>query len=132
MRRCSRSCPTRSASPPAERQGDLLASSRPLTSTENLTKVVRRTDLNLLVGSERDLAAQVEKLRENIKVTAQQDNLFEISAPPASAASPTPRMPAHPPDRPDLLDLFVEENLSGDRAETGQTADLPRRGAAPP
>jgi hypothetical protein len=64
----------------AERQGDLLRVKQTLTSTQNLEKVVRRTDLNLLVASERDLAAQVENLRENIKITAQQDNLFEISA----------------------------------------------------
>ena len=106
----------------AERQGDLLRVKQTLTSTENLTKVVRRTDLNLLVGSERDLAAQVEKLRENIKVTAQQDNLFEISATSGVGGfsnSQNARTSAVIVQT--LLDLFVEENLSGDRAETGQT-----------
>jgi polysaccharide biosynthesis transport protein len=106
----------------AERQGDLLRVKQTLTSTQNLEKVVRRTDLNLLVGSERDLAAQVEKLRENIKITAQQDNLFEISASSGVAGfSNAQNAKTASAIVQNLLDLFVEENLSGDRAETGQT-----------
>nr|WP_295374942.1 XrtA system polysaccharide chain length determinant [uncultured Sphingosinicella sp.] len=106
----------------AERQSDLLRVKQTLTSTQNLEKVVRRTDLNLLVGSERDLAAQVEKLRENIKITAQQDNLFEISATSGVAGfSNAQNAKASAAIVQNLLDLFVEENLSGDRAETGQT-----------
>lgn len=63
-----------------ERASDLTRLRQTLTSTGNLEKVVRRTELNGLVSNDRDLAAQVEKLREQINVTAQQDNLFEISA----------------------------------------------------
>ena len=107
---------------PAERQTDLLRVKQTLTSTENLEKVVRRTDLNLLVGSERDLATQVAKLRENIQITAQQDNLFEISAQSgvrgfsnAQNAKTAAAVVQH------LLDLFVEENIAGDRVETGQS-----------
>jgi polysaccharide chain length determinant protein (PEP-CTERM system associated) len=106
----------------AERQGDLLRVKQTLTSTENLEKVVRRTDLNLLIGSERDLAAQVEKLRETIKITAQQDNLFEISAASGVAGfSNAQNAKTASAIVQNLLDLFMEENLSGDRAETGQT-----------
>ena len=106
----------------AERQGDLLRVKQTLTSTENLTKVVRRTDLNLLVGSERDLAVQVEALRENIKVTAQQDNLFEISATSGVGGfSNAQNARTSAAIVQNLLDLFVEGNLSGERAETGQT-----------
>jgi polysaccharide chain length determinant protein (PEP-CTERM system associated) len=106
----------------AERQSDLLRVKQTLTSTENLEKVVRRTELNLLVGSERDLAAQVAKLRENIKITAQQDNLFEISATSGVAGfSNAQNAKVSAGVVQNLLDLFVEENLSGDRAETGQT-----------
>ena len=106
----------------AERQNDLLRVKQTLTSTENLEKVVRRTDLNLLVGSERDLAAQVEKLRENINITAQQDNLFEISATSGVGGfSNAQNARTSSAIVQNLLDLFVEENLSGDRAETGQS-----------
>ncbi|HEV2747205.1 MAG TPA: XrtA system polysaccharide chain length determinant [Allosphingosinicella sp.] len=106
----------------AERQGDLLRVKQTLTSTENLEKVVRRSDLNQLVSSERDLAVQVAKLREKIKVTAEQDNLFEISASSGvSGFSNAQNARTAAAIVQNLLDLFVEENLSGDRAETGQT-----------
>ena len=58
---------------PADRQNDLTRIKQTLTSTSNLEKVVRRTELNSLVASERDLATQVAALRDNIKLTAQQD-----------------------------------------------------------
>jgi uncharacterized protein involved in exopolysaccharide biosynthesis len=107
---------------PAERANDLLRVKQTLTSTENLEKVVRRTDLNLLIGSERDLSAQVEKLRENIKITAQQDNLFEITATSGVGGfSNAQNARTSSAIVQNLLDLFVEENLSGDRAETGQS-----------
>ena len=63
-----------------ERQNDLARLRQALTSTANLEKVVRRTELNQLVGNDRDMAAQVASLRETIEVSAKQDNLFEISA----------------------------------------------------
>jgi polysaccharide chain length determinant protein (PEP-CTERM system associated) len=107
---------------PAERQMDLMRVKQMLTSTENLEKVVRRTDLNLLVASERDLAAQVAKLRENIQITAQQDNLFEISA-KAGVGGFSNAQNARTASAvvQNLLNIFVEENLAGDRSETGQS-----------
>jgi polysaccharide chain length determinant protein (PEP-CTERM system associated) len=107
---------------PAERQGDLMRVKQTLTATANLEKVVRNTDLNLLVGSERDLAAQVEKLRENIKVVAQQDNLFEITATASvSGFSNAQNAKLARLVVQNLLDLFVEENLAGDRDEASQS-----------
>ena len=106
----------------AERQGDLLRVKQTLTSTENLEKVVRRTELNSLVASERDLAAQVEKLRQTIKVTAQQDNLFEISATASVSGFSNPQnAKLATAVVQNLLDLFVEENLAGDRDEASQS-----------
>lgn len=106
----------------AERQKDLFRVKQTLTSTENLEKVVRRTDLNRLVASDRDLAAQVEALRENIDIVAQQDNLFEISATSGIAGfSNAENAETAAAIVQNLLDLFVEENLSGNRAETGET-----------
>jgi polysaccharide chain length determinant protein (PEP-CTERM system associated) len=106
----------------AERQGDLARVKQTLTSTENLEKVVRRTDLNTLVASERDLASQVEALRESIKVTAQQDNLFEISANASvSGFSNAQNAKLSTAIVQNLLDLFVEENLAGDRDEASQS-----------
>ena len=111
----------------ADHQTDLLRVKQSLTSTESLQKVVRRTDLNLLVGSEADLAAQVAKLRAEIKVAAQIENpnMIEISATSGvrgfsnaqNARTATGIVQA-------LLDLFIEENLAGDRAETGQSLEF--------
>ena len=109
----------------AERQQDLLRVKQMLMSSENLEKVVRRTDLNLLVASDRDLAAQVSSVREAVKITAQQDNLFEISATlsaPGLTNAQNARAAAAVVQN--LLDLFVEENLSGARAETGRTLGI--------
>lgn len=107
---------------PAERQNDMLRVRQTLTSSENLARVVRRTDLNGQVRSERDLASQVAAVRERIEIVAQPDNLFEIVARAdfaglsnaQNARTSTAIVQA-------LLDLFVEENLAGDRTETGQS-----------
>jgi polysaccharide chain length determinant protein (PEP-CTERM system associated) len=110
---------------PLERQTNLLRVQQMVTSAENLAKVVRRTDLNLLVASERDLAAQVARLRENIKITAQPDNLFEISATSGISGFSNGQNAriAHAVVQ-GLLDSFVEGNLAGSRAETGQSLDF--------
>jgi polysaccharide biosynthesis transport protein len=114
--------PTQMGITAAERQNDLFRVKQTLTSAENLERVVRRTDLNNQVASQRDLAREVEKLRENIKVVAQQDNLFEISATSSVAGFSNARnAKTATAIVQNLLDLFVEENLAGDRQETGQS-----------
>jgi polysaccharide chain length determinant protein (PEP-CTERM system associated) len=114
--------PTQMGINPAEGQNDLVRVRQTLTSTENLQRVVRRTELNSQVRSERDLARQVEALRERIEIVAGPDNMFEISATAdfsgfsngQNARAATAIVQA-------LLDLFVEENLAGGRNETGQS-----------
>jgi polysaccharide chain length determinant protein (PEP-CTERM system associated) len=106
----------------AERQTDLNRVKQTLTSSTNLEKVVRRTELNSLVASERDLSVQVAKLRESIKVTAQQDNLFEITASASvSGFNNAQNAKLAAAIVQNLLDLFVEENLAGDRDEASQS-----------
>jgi polysaccharide chain length determinant protein (PEP-CTERM system associated) len=65
---------------PNDQQANLLRLKQTLTSNENLTRVVRRTDLNALVVNDADLGGTVAALREKIKITALPDNLYEISA----------------------------------------------------
>jgi len=105
-----------------ERQNDMTRVKQMLTSATTLEKVVRRTDLNQLVASERDLAAQVTKLRADIKIVAGLDNVLEISAVSntASFSNAQNARTANAIVR-NMLDLSMEENLSGDRAETGQS-----------
>jgi len=107
---------------PADRQNDLTRIKQTLTSTSNLEKVVRRTELNSLVASERDLATQVAALRDNIKLTAQQDNLFEISATSSVGGfSNRQNAKASAAIVQNLIDLFVGEDLAGDLDQTSQT-----------
>jgi polysaccharide chain length determinant protein (PEP-CTERM system associated) len=114
--------PTQMGITPAERQNDLVRVRQTLTSTANLERVVRRTDLNSQVRSDRDLAREVEKLRERIQIVSQQDNLFEITA-TSNVAGFSNAQNARTANAvvQGLLDLFVEENLAGDRTETGQS-----------
>jgi protein tyrosine kinase modulator len=105
-----------------EREGDLNRVKQTLTSSDNLAKVVRRTELNTLVASDRDLAVQVAGLRQAIKVTAQPDNMFEISATSKiSGFSNRQNAKLAAAIVQGLLDIFVEQNLSGDRDEANQS-----------
>ena len=106
---------------PDERNNQLLRLKQTLTSNENLVRVVRRTDLNSLVASERDLAGVVGGLRSRITVTAQPDGGIEIKASSnISGFSNGQNARTAAATVQGLIDLFVEQNLSGDRRETGQ------------
>lgn len=63
-----------------DQQGNLLRLKQTLTSNENLTRVVRQTDLNALATDDASLNSVLGALREKIKITAAPDNIFEISA----------------------------------------------------
>lgn len=97
-----------------EQSRDIDRVRQTLTSAVNLAKVVRGTDLAATVANERDVADRVANLQAAIKVTAQQDNLFEITA-----SSNSPKLARQIVQK--LIDIFVEENLAGDRDETMQT-----------
>ena len=93
-----------------------------LASTVNLEKVVRGTDLALQATSDKDIANLVAKLRKDITIKAQQGNLFEISAKASGAGlsdAGNARLARTVVQR--LIDIFVEENLSGGRDENSQT-----------
>ncbi|HEY0413563.1 MAG TPA: XrtA system polysaccharide chain length determinant [Allosphingosinicella sp.] len=114
--------PTQAGISAQERQGDLMRVRQTLTSTGNLEKVVRQTDLSGLVANDRDLAAQVAKLREAITVTQQQDNLFEISATASQSGfsnAQNAKLAAAIVQH--LLDLFQSGNVTGDRDEAAQS-----------
>lgn len=85
-----------------------------LVSSSNLQKVVRRTDLAQTVTNDRDVADRAAGLAQQIKVTTTQDNLFEIITTAAS-----PKLARDVTQK--LIDIFVEENLAGDRTQTNQS-----------
>jgi polysaccharide chain length determinant protein (PEP-CTERM system associated) len=72
--------PSESATGPQDQQSNLLRLKQTLTSNENLTRVVRRTELNALATDDAALGSTVAALREKIKITALPDNLVEITA----------------------------------------------------
>jgi succinoglycan biosynthesis transport protein ExoP len=110
---------------PDERGNQLLRLKQTLTSNENLVRVVRRTDLNSLVATESDLAGIVGALRQRILVTAQPDGGIEIKATSnISGFSNGQNARTAAATVQGLIDLFIEQNLSGDRRETGQATQF--------
>jgi polysaccharide chain length determinant protein (PEP-CTERM system associated) len=105
-----------------ERKKNMERVQETLASTINLEKVVRGTDLNLSVASDRELAGKVEMLRKNIVIKSEKDNLFEITANSSSSnLSDAQNAILAREIVQKMIDIFVEENLSGDRDETTQT-----------
>jgi len=105
-----------------ERQNQLLRLKQTLTSNENLVRVVRRTDLNGLVASESDLSGVVTSLRTRIAIVANPDGMLEITARSnVSGFSNAQNARTAAATVQGLVDLFIEQNLSGDRRETGQS-----------
>ncbi|OWK32187.1 XrtA system polysaccharide chain length determinant [Sphingomonas mucosissima] len=97
-----------------DQQRDIDTVRQTLTSAVNLEKVVRGTDLAKTASNDREVADRAAGLQNAIKITAQQDNLFEIvsvAATPKLASSITQK----------LIDIFVETNLSDDRTQSAQT-----------
>ncbi|HEU0043593.1 XrtA system polysaccharide chain length determinant [Sphingomonas sp.] len=104
--------PTMNGMPTQSNGGDQIRQT--LVSAVNLEKVVRGTDLAATVASERDVADRVAALMLNIKVTPQQDNLFEITTTQTS-----PKLARTVTQK--LIDVFVEANLAGDRTQTASS-----------
>lgn len=114
--------PTQIGITPDERQNQLLRLKQTITSNENLVAVVRRTDLNSLVANERDMSSVVSALRQRITITAQPDGALEIKASSnISGFSNGQNARTAAATVQGLIDRFVEQNLSGDRRETGQS-----------
>ena len=107
---------------PDERNNQLLRLRQTLTSNENLIRVVRRTDLNSLADNEAELGRVVSALRTRITVTTQPDGMIEIKATSnISGFSNGQNARTAAASVQGLIDMFIEQNLSGDRRETGQS-----------
>lgn len=97
-----------------EQQKDIDRVRQTLASAINLEKVVRGTALANTVATDRDVADRVAGLQQKIKVTAQQDNLFEITATAGSGKLSRDIVQK-------LIDIFVEDNLTQGRDEASQS-----------
>ena len=119
-----------------DRNAQMLRLKQTLVSNENLVRVVRRTDLNSLVASDRDLSSVVSALRARITVTQQPDGGLEIKASSnISGFSNSQNARTAAGTVQGLIDAFQEQNMSGDRQESGQglqvlDEELARREAA--
>ncbi len=95
---------------------------RTLTSTENLEKVVRGTDLAQLATTNRQVTDMATGMRNSIKVLAQQENLFQITASANTGSfSDAENAKLSRAIVQKLIDIFVEENLKGSLGETNQS-----------
>jgi len=109
--------PGQAVSNQAAQQRDVDRVRQTLTSAVNLEKVVRGTSLARTVSNDRDIADRVGGLQQSIKIVAQQDNLFEITATAGS-----PKVAREIVQK--LIDIFVEDNLSNERDETSQSLNF--------
>lgn len=89
-----------------------------LVSRENLIKVVRETDIARQATSQADVVGLAGSLAQSIKIVAQPDNLFEISAETSvgGLSDAQNAQLAHDVVA-KLIDLFIEGNAADDRAE---------------
>lgn len=106
--------PTQTGNVALEQQKDIDRIRQTLTSAVNLEKVVRGTDMMRTVKTDRDVADRVAGLQKAIKLTAQQDNLFEIAV--TGGNGKMARQIAQK-----LIDIFVEDNLADNRDQTSQS-----------
>jgi polysaccharide chain length determinant protein (PEP-CTERM system associated) len=85
-----------------------------LTSSPNLAKVVRGTDLGSTIATDRELAGKVEGLRANIEVKPEQDGFFAITV-----KQPSGKLARDVVQK--LIDVAEDDNIAGDRKATSQT-----------
>jgi polysaccharide chain length determinant protein (PEP-CTERM system associated) len=93
-----------------------------LTSTVNLEKVVKATDLASRTSNPRQVTEAAVGLRESIKIIEQKENLFQITAKagfPGMSDAENAKLSHDIVQK--MIDIFVDENLNGGRTEAGQT-----------
>lgn len=98
----------------AGQQQDIDRIRQTLTSAVNVEKVVRGTDLARTIAKPADLTARIAGLQNAIKLTAQQDNLFEIAvtgADPVICRQVVQK----------LIELFRDNRLADSRDESSQS-----------
>ena len=89
-----------------------------MTGSVSLEKVIRSTRLGAEITSARQMEGAVAELAKNIKVVSQQDNLFEITAISGrSDLSEAENAKLSQDIVQKMIDIFREENLSGNRGE---------------
>ncbi len=92
-----------------------------LLSADNLEKVIRGTALGDSIASDREMAAKIVALRENIEVKSDQPNVFNITVKQSGAGRSDGEAAALARDiAQKIIDIFQEENIAGGTGRTGQ------------
>lgn len=108
-----------------DRKRDIERIRQTLTSAVNLEKVVRATELGDRIESPKAMEAAVLKLADKVKVVSEQDNLFAITAvSDDSSFSDAENAQVAQAVAQKLIDIFKEENLSGNRGDMVETLDF--------
>ena len=108
-----------------DRKRDIDRVQQTLTSAINLEKVVRSTQIGKDITSPKQMESAVLGLAKTIKVTSQQDNLFEITAVSRSGGlsdSQNAKLARDIVQK--MIDIFREENMTGGRGEMSETLDF--------
>ena len=101
-----------------DRKRDIERVRQTLTSAVNLQKVVRSTSMNDDVTTPKQMETMVLSLAKRIKVRSEQENLFEITAVSNDGSlsdAENARLAQEIVQK--MIDIFREENMSGDRGE---------------
>lgn len=105
-----------------ERAREIEQVQQSLTSSVNLEKVIRSTDLGQNVATPREMQGKVNALRKNISVVAEDESFFRIAARSSDSSMSDGENAKIARDIVQkLIDIFVEENLAGGRGETRKT-----------
>lgn len=99
---------------PQDQRKNIQELGQTLTSSPNLAKVIRGTDLGSTIATDRELAGKVEGLRANIEVKPEQDDFFAITVKQSSGKLARDVVQK-------LIDVAEEDSIAGDRKETSQT-----------
>jgi polysaccharide biosynthesis transport protein len=96
-----------------------------LTSTVNLEKVVKNTSLGKNLTTPQEVTAMAMSLKSLVKVEELRENMFKISA-ESNLGGRTDRENATLARDlvQSMIDVFVEENIAGNKGETAQTLEF--------
>jgi polysaccharide chain length determinant protein (PEP-CTERM system associated) len=104
------------------RKNDIERIRQTLTSAVNLEKVVRSTRIGDTVSSPKQMEEAVIDLAKHISVVSQQENLFEISAISRQGSLSDAENAALAQNiAQKMIDIFREENLSGNHGQMTET-----------
>ena len=93
-----------------------------LTSANNLEKIIRSTQLGDKVQTDIEMQSAISNLSDKIRVSLQQDNLFEITATIGQGSlsdAENAKLSQEVVQR--MIDLFREQNIADNRGDVAQT-----------